>query len=1672
MIAHRYKILEEIGSGGIGKVFKALDRFSNQQVAVKVLSLLEPEHVERFKREYLLLRKLSHPHIVPVYDFGFSEKAEPYFVMEYIDGKEWKTFLRPWDESKFWPLILSIVETIDFLHAKEIIHGDIKPSNILISSSPQDQLIPKFTDFGFAEMGKLDESSWWKGTLSYLAPEIIRGEKHSHQADLYSLGVLIYESIFGNTPFEEQELAELAKSHLEKEVLIPQEPSIPEGLKNLTLKLLEKDPMDRYYSAAEVLTDLNKISGLKTFDTESSLATSLIYTTDFVGRENLLFTLKEAFGHLSNNTGNVILLSGESGIGKTRLLDEFSDWAKIEGASVLNLKLEQGEPFESHQEEIFHLLQDQSRPGLLILEHLERLDDSSLDSLLRLIQQSMEKKLLVCLSLSRDFTRSRRDLKASQIEELLKSIFQENLKILKLKELTQEEAESLVISSFSWKGKKSAIATAVFEKTHGNPQLIRHLFEWSIENQHIRRQDNEWSVELEKIKEAKAPAALFENITGRLDRLSKDELSILELASVLGGEFEMNALNALSGVDSDVFQRCISNIFAERILLPLPNSSDNSRIRFLNGFTKDILYKQLDRDKVKGFHLAVAKQLESLSSSGQEADVDQLADHYYRAGDNQPALKYSLIAAQKADDLGKADRAILHYLRALQLWDDCSSPPLINKDETYLRLAQQYEANGLYDESLRYYQKSLELIKHKSEKVSNVLLIYQRMARIHNKIGWQKEAARWLEEALLLVNPDERPEEYASVLSELGQQKITCCEYNQAISCLEKVIKILHHKEPSKETGKCLYRLASVYWALGDLSKALHHLSESLVVYQKSGNTKEVAGCYIAEGILLRTKGLPEEALAASQKAIALMENISDPNRLSTLYTNLGCLLIDLNSWDKALEYLNKSQEIKEQLFDQQGLAHSHNNIGLIFLKKGLFDRSSEQFILALHLFQRIRDRSGAALIYQNLADLNRCKEEYDKALHYLDKAMKMAKQIGGESRLANCLLLLGRIHLEQFKLNQAGESLNQAMELFIKGENQMGKTEAHLGLTELYILAGDLEQAAEHSRNVRSYTDASGNKWFEGLLDRISAELLKCKGDSDGCLKLLLHAAATFKSMGARYELGRTYLKLGRFKLETGRLNEARAFLNEALSIFEKTKIEGGRKEAMTLLEQTKGASQLEKERIRTFYRLADILNSVWDTDELLTKALELVIELMNAERGAITLYSEKDKYFEVKVSFGLEPETSKDAVTISRRVLSDVIEKDAPLIVDDAVNDPLFAKNKSVVMYNILSILCVPLKTMDRLIGTVYLDHRSLPAVFSSEDVDFLKAFASLIATAIEKSELYVKAHEEIFQLKEALHQYYEYPGIVGKSSKMQEIFNLVEKVANSKTSVLVLGESGTGKELIAHLIHERSQRIKGPFVRVNCAALAESILESELFGIEEKAATGVAFRKGKFEQADGGTIFLDEIGDMSLSVQAKVLRVLQEKEFERVGGQKSIKVDIRIVSATNQDLQKKVEQGTFRLDLFYRLNTIIVNIPPLRERKEDIPLLADYFAQRASEENNKPKVKLTKRIIAALQDGNWENNVRELKNLIERATLLSEKGEFPRRLVEEFRKEPENADSERPGKLQDILNWVEKKRILQALERNRWNQVKAADELGLNETTLRRKMKKYKLRKPRHI
>ena len=334
-----------------------------------------------------------------------------------------------------------------------------------------------------------------------------------------------------------------------------------------------------------------------------------------------------------------------------------------------------------------------------------------------------------------------------------------------------------------------------------------------------------------------------------------------------------------------------------------------------------------------------------------------------------------------------------------------------------------------------------------------------------------------------------------------------------------------------------------------------------------------------------------------------------------------------------------------------------------------------------------------------------------------------------------------------------------------------------------------------------------------------------------------------------------------------------------------------------------------------------------------------------------------------------------------------------------------------------------------------------------------------------SVDKIQQFTNVFNQVTSVLSRIDARHFFPSIIGESLAMRGLLSLIKKVAPTESTVLILGESGTGKELVATSIHDNSDRKAMPFIKLNCAAIPEELLESELFGHEKGAFTGAAsFKPGKFDMANGGTIFLDEIGDMPINLQAKILRVLQEQEFYRVGGSRTIKVDVRIIASTNKNLEKMVKEGAFREDLFYRLNVFTLHLPPLRERKEDIPLLVDYFLQ-----NLPKKIEISSVALQMLVAFGWPGNIRELKNTIESASVIAEDGyiepaQLPGKITGTFSQESPEVILPANVPLDERLREIEKSMIIEALRKTGGIQVRATELLGINQRSLWHRIKKH--------
>jgi Nif-specific regulatory protein len=494
---------------------------------------------------------------------------------------------------------------------------------------------------------------------------------------------------------------------------------------------------------------------------------------------------------------------------------------------------------------------------------------------------------------------------------------------------------------------------------------------------------------------------------------------------------------------------------------------------------------------------------------------------------------------------------------------------------------------------------------------------------------------------------------------------------------------------------------------------------------------------------------------------------------------------------------------------------------------------------------------------------------------------------------------------------------------------------------------------------------------------------------------------------------------------------------------------------------------------QVKVLAEISDALASALDIRKALNSILKVISDSLEMQRGTITLVNPRTNELKIEIAHGLtDDEIERGRYKIGEGITGKVVETGQPMVVPDIGSDPLFL-NKTQARKNLaerkFSFICVPIKSGNKVIGALSADRLFKGHVSYEEDIKLLLIIASMVGQAVKLRELAEKDKQVIIseniKLRQELKGKYKFENIIYGSRVMTSILEGVLQVADSNATVMLRGESGTGKELVASAIHYASPRANKPLIKVACAALPENLLESELFGYERGAFTGALERKiGRFELASGGTLFLDEIGDLTIATQVKLLRVLQEKEFERLGGNQTIKTDVRVICATHRNLEEMVKERKFREDLFYRINVFPITLPSLKERKEDIPLLVDHFIHKFNKDSKKKIKGINRAALDMLMGYDFPGNVRELENIMERASVLV-KGELiaPQDLPGNIAR---SSAIELPGAeatLPEIVESIEKQRIIEALSKYR-SQRQAAKALGLTERILGYKITKY--------
>lgn len=494
------------------------------------------------------------------------------------------------------------------------------------------------------------------------------------------------------------------------------------------------------------------------------------------------------------------------------------------------------------------------------------------------------------------------------------------------------------------------------------------------------------------------------------------------------------------------------------------------------------------------------------------------------------------------------------------------------------------------------------------------------------------------------------------------------------------------------------------------------------------------------------------------------------------------------------------------------------------------------------------------------------------------------------------------------------------------------------------------------------------------------------------------------------------------------------------------------------------------ESRKLATLAEISHALASSLTFKAALHRSLETLERHHGMIISTITLLNEKTEELYVEAVNGISLSNQSTHYLLGEGITFQVIESGKPVVVPQISQEPMFAhRGRKDTGNDEMTFICVPITLNKKAVGGISVLLRFKKGRDYDRAVKFLRVVSSMIAQSIKAQHTIEaekeKLREETTHLRLELKERYEFSNIIGNSGAMRQVYEQVSQVAHTNTTVLIRGESGTGKELIAHAIHYNSLRAKKPFIRVSCGALPETLIESELFGYEKGAFTGAhARKKGRFEMAEGGTLFLDEIGDVNLATQVKLLRVLQEREFERLGGTESVRVNVRLIAATNKDLEKAIAEGTFREDLFYRLNVFSIFVPPLRERKPDVLLLADHFLQKFAKEHGKNIKRISTPAIDMLSSYHWPGNVRELENCMERAVLVCDEQVLHGHHLPPTLQTASESGTVTRLSLDAAIAAYEKDLIQDALKTTRGNRARAAKLLDTTERILGYKVQKY--------
>ena len=1691
LFPERYRLISQIGSGGTGTVHLVYDSARKENVALKVLkNATDKNQTERFIKEFRILKRLRHRYIAEIYDFGFLSDGSPFFALEFVSGKPINSWFSGLvskqgksEESVLKKICFQVLSALDYVHNRGILHGDIKPDNILVKAETETGFEIKILDFGFSKfMTGTNQSEG--GTIGYIAPEKLVRKNYDERSDLYSLAIILLELCLNKNYFEGKSTAEIYNYHLTHHFEIPdsvyrQFPTIAA----LTHKLLDKNPAKRLQTAQEVMEFLDP--DFQHFISPASGPAA----NQFIGYRKEFEKIDRYFSSDANYLYIKILGAKQSG--KTRFLQQLSADIKLNSGlqffidcglfqssatrfnSELKMQMIQKmnelffrkEELKNNQEastlfnaleskdnlnipELFSVLVQYSPIVLLLDDYSEK--NTAVYHFLEQLHFYMvslsdqRHKFIVVLAENKTIPDSLPFFKSAKVETI------------ELNGWDGPEISEYLVSMFGNSILNSTGLSEKIDKSAGNmPGNIVRLVE-SIRKKypHLFLSDNK---QLESQLIVRVESVSLEILDSELDSVSNESVKLLSVLNEVGGEVPIPVLKKMCGYPEQELAY-LTNELRENNFISIDDETAVSKFNAAQiGSGKNPAVTDT------GFYRNLVCTLIMENEYLSENYTHILYRNLFLLGKYREALVYILKHYQRTGHNRNVERNLELAKPFIETWQVISAE--LNDDdpawEFWHETAKLAITSGKQNIRFQANEMMKDLCRNDPEKIFITKLFSSAYYIDTNDFIKARESLENLTIREINQFNDKRAE-YYYLISRVALNDGNTRDANNYSGWSFEIAKKENDFELLLDLHYLRYRLFAIY--TNDYTQANHELDEALKILEQHEDP-------IREGILYNGMALAhydsfqlDWAEEFAKKASELLKSNGGWFYWSISMGLLGIINLRLMKYSAAEKYLNQSRNIRELMSDEAGVLRMESNLAWIAFICGDYDHAETSYADLLEKRKRTGNKIGIQNIYQSLGIIHYCRKNSGLSLRYFEDALTLSTEISSRE---------SQIMISSYLLN-----INPTEENYLK------------------LISLDSEKfILQHVRKMMSVVDYLLKT---GQLEKLETELEKLTSAFD---------RAKFTD---GFEQEYHYLKFRAMK-KLGRPDQAISSLKDAFEdVMKKANgIKDWRKRELFLyktelnIEIQKNYQDLienhsddEDIMLSAIYKIAQTINSILELDELLQTILEITTSNLNAEHAAIFLKKENGKDLDVVRVSKLESKTLVDARRIAHQIIYSAKMDDATFYSSNAKLDSRLQESISIKEFDISSILCVPLQLKSVKIGAIYVDSRLSNHMFDDRDKRFLEILANLASIAIENSRINAKLKTENRELQTQnvnlqlqVKKESNFENMVGQSSGMQKVFRLIEAAAKTDSSILIHGESGTGKEMVAKAIHYSGLRKSKPFLPVDCGSLGESLLESELFGHKKGSFTGASEdKKGLFEAATEGTLFLDEITNTTLSLQARLLRVLQEGEIRRVGETVYRKVDVRIIAATNLDIQELIRQEKFRQDLFYRLNVIAITLPPLRERKDDIPLIIQHILSAKLKPGDRRFV-IGKNILDALTDYSWPGNIRELMNELEKLIAItgstepfslsdlsthilenkspSGKQKTGNGISSDFNLADQVLEEVREKGLKQYLETVEAELIRKEIEKQNSNMSDVARSFKLANATLADKLKKYGLK-----